>query len=51
VPAVYVCRGALCSTPVREAGSLLAGVVEIRRAAGGMRDVSDHVSASPDAAD
>jgi len=49
--AAYVCCGALCSAPVREAGSLLAGVVEMGGAAGRMRDVSDHVSASPDAAD
>jgi hypothetical protein len=49
-PAAYVCHGALCSAPVQEADNLLAVVREMGRAAGSMRDISDHVSAGPDAA-
>ena len=50
-PAAYVCRGSLCSAPVREVGCLLAFVVEMGRAAGSRREISDHVSADPDTAD
>ena len=47
----YVCHGALCSAPAQEADDLVAAVVEMGRAAGRMRDVSAHVSASVEAAD
>ena len=50
-PAAYVCRGTLCSAPVQEADDLLGGVVEIGGAAGRVRGVIVHVSASSDAAD